>query len=174
MAAFFNLGAIAQAASATYLITYVAVQIAHWRLRRQTNGSLWLIIAGLLLMLVVLAAFGLASMAPAQPATPVQEDSQLSQAAQEAADAAETMGVPTFKYNVWAFAIGASVGGLSGALFAGQVGFDYMLDKHWGVNFDVKKLFLEPDWKVDFNGAPLTGKAKLNPWLVGAGVTYRF
>ena len=59
MAAFFNLSAIAQAASATYLITYVAVQIAHWRLRRQTNGSLWLIIAGLLLMLVVLAAFGL-------------------------------------------------------------------------------------------------------------------
>lgn len=55
-----------------------------------------------------------------------------------------------------------------------QVGFDYMLDKHWGVNFDVKKLFLEPEWKVDFNGAPLTGKAKLNPWLVGAGVTYRF
>jgi len=33
------------------------------------------------------------------------------------------MGVPTFKYKVWAFAIGASVGGLSGALFAGQVGF---------------------------------------------------
>jgi outer membrane protein len=55
-----------------------------------------------------------------------------------------------------------------------QVGFDYMLDEHWGVNFDVKKLFLETDWKVDFNGAPLTGKAKLDPWLVGAGVTYRF
>jgi branched-chain amino acid transport system permease protein len=33
------------------------------------------------------------------------------------------MGVPTFKYKVWAFVIGASVGGLSGALFAGQVGF---------------------------------------------------
>jgi branched-chain amino acid transport system permease protein len=38
-------------------------------------------------------------------------------------DAAETMGVPTFKYKVWAFAIGAMVGGLSGALFAGQIGF---------------------------------------------------
>ncbi len=38
-------------------------------------------------------------------------------------DAAEIMGVPVFKYKVWAFAIGASVGGLSGALFAGQVGF---------------------------------------------------
>ncbi len=55
-----------------------------------------------------------------------------------------------------------------------QVGFDYMLDDHWGVNFDVKKLFLEPEWKVDYKGAPLTGKAKLDPWLVGAGVTYRF
>lgn len=55
-----------------------------------------------------------------------------------------------------------------------QVGFDYMLDEHWGVNFDVKKIFLEPKWKVDFDGAPLSGKAKLNPWLVGAGVTYRF
>jgi branched-chain amino acid transport system permease protein len=44
-------------------------------------------------------------------------------AIREDEDAAEIMGVPTFKYKVWAFAIGASVGGLSGALFAGQVGF---------------------------------------------------
>ncbi|QAY60888.1 branched-chain amino acid ABC transporter permease [Microbacterium protaetiae] len=44
-------------------------------------------------------------------------------AIREDEDAAETMGVPTFKYKVWAFAIGACVGGLSGALFAGQVGF---------------------------------------------------
>lgn len=55
-----------------------------------------------------------------------------------------------------------------------QVGFDYMLDDHWGVNFDVKKLFLEPEFKVNLGNTPLTGKAKLNPWLVGAGVTYRF
>ncbi|MGX1161883.1 amino acid/amide ABC transporter membrane protein 2 (HAAT family) [Arthrobacter sp. SLBN-100] len=44
-------------------------------------------------------------------------------AIREDEDAAEIMGVPTFKYKVWAFAIGAAVGGLSGALFAGQVGF---------------------------------------------------
>ncbi len=44
-------------------------------------------------------------------------------AIREDEDAAETMGVPTFKYKVWAFAIGASVGGLSGALMAGQIGF---------------------------------------------------
>ncbi|WP_106848149.1 branched-chain amino acid ABC transporter permease [Blastococcus sp. Marseille-P5729] len=38
-------------------------------------------------------------------------------------DAAEIMGVQTFKYKVWAFAIGAGVGGLSGAFMAGQVQF---------------------------------------------------
>jgi len=38
-------------------------------------------------------------------------------------DAAEIMGVPTFKFKLWAFVIGASVGGVSGALYAGQVQF---------------------------------------------------
>jgi outer membrane protein len=55
---------------------------------------------------------------------------------------------------------------------AAQVGFDYMLDEHWGLNLDVKKLFLEPDWSA--NGGTLTGKAKLDPWLIGTGLTYRF
>ncbi len=54
-----------------------------------------------------------------------------------------------------------------------QVGFDYMVDEHWGVNFDVKKIFLEPDFDANV-GADVDGTAKLNPWLVGAGVTYRF
>lgn len=53
-----------------------------------------------------------------------------------------------------------------------QVGFDYMLDDHWGVNFDVKKLFLRPDVKL--NGGALTGKVDIDPWLIGVGVTYRF
>jgi len=38
-------------------------------------------------------------------------------------DAAELMGVPTFKFKIWAFVIGAAIGGLSGALYAGQQGF---------------------------------------------------
>lgn len=38
-------------------------------------------------------------------------------------DAAEIMGVPTFKFKLWAFVIGASIGGISGALYAGQVQF---------------------------------------------------
>lgn len=44
-------------------------------------------------------------------------------AIREDEDAAEVMGVPTFKFKLWAFTIGAAVGGLSGAVFAGQVGF---------------------------------------------------
>ncbi|MFI5593532.1 branched-chain amino acid ABC transporter permease [Amycolatopsis sp. NPDC051758] len=38
-------------------------------------------------------------------------------------DAAEIMGVPTFKFKIWAFISGAAIGGLSGALYAGQLGF---------------------------------------------------
>ncbi|MGQ4275162.1 OmpW/AlkL family protein [Terrihabitans sp. B22-R8] len=55
-----------------------------------------------------------------------------------------------------------------------QVGVDYMLDEHWGVNLDVKKLFLEPDWTATLEGTRLSGTAELNPWLIAAGVTYRF
>lgn len=55
-----------------------------------------------------------------------------------------------------------------------QAGFDYMIDRHWGFNVDVKKLFLEPNFDVGVGGAVLSGTADLNPWLVAAGVTYRF
>ncbi|GAB3142407.1 branched-chain amino acid ABC transporter permease [Micromonospora sonneratiae] len=38
-------------------------------------------------------------------------------------DAAQLMGVPTFKFKLWAFAAGAAIGGLAGALFAGKQNF---------------------------------------------------
>ncbi|NIH80940.1 branched-chain amino acid ABC transporter permease [Amycolatopsis viridis] len=38
-------------------------------------------------------------------------------------DVAEIMGVPVFKFKIWAFVIGAAIGGLSGALYAGKLGF---------------------------------------------------
>ncbi len=41
-------------------------------------------------------------------------------AIREDEDAAEAMGVPTFRYKLWAFAIGASTGGAAGVLFASQ------------------------------------------------------
>jgi branched-chain amino acid transport system permease protein len=44
-------------------------------------------------------------------------------AVREDEDAAEVMGVNTFKFKLWAFVIGAAIGGLSGALYAGQVQF---------------------------------------------------
>jgi branched-chain amino acid transport system permease protein len=42
-------------------------------------------------------------------------------AIREDEDAAEVMGVNTFRFKLWAFTIGAAIGGLSGALYAGQV-----------------------------------------------------
>jgi outer membrane protein len=55
-----------------------------------------------------------------------------------------------------------------------QVGFDYMIDKHWGWNVDVKKLYLRPDYDATVGGSNVKGSAKLDPWLIGTGVTYRF
>jgi len=46
------------------------------------------------------------------------------EATREDEDAAELMGVPTFKFKLMAFALGAAIGGLSGSLFAsGQGGY---------------------------------------------------
>lgn len=44
-------------------------------------------------------------------------------AVREDEDAAEVMGINTFRFKLWAFVIGAAIGGLSGALYAGQVQF---------------------------------------------------
>ncbi len=41
-------------------------------------------------------------------------------AIREDEDAAELMGVPTFKFKLWAFAIGAGVGGMAGVLYASK------------------------------------------------------
>lgn len=53
-----------------------------------------------------------------------------------------------------------------------QAGVDIMLDRHWGINFDVKKVFLETDVSLD-RGA-VRGRVDIDPWLIGAGATYRF
>jgi amino acid transporter len=53
----FDLNALARIASAAFLIAYMAVHVAHWRLADMTKGSRWLIAAGFLSMLVVLVLF---------------------------------------------------------------------------------------------------------------------
>lgn len=45
------------------------------------------------------------------------------EAIREDEDAAELMGVRTLKYKLWAFAIGAGIGGMGGVLFASKQGF---------------------------------------------------
>lgn len=56
--------------------------------------------------------------------------------------------------------------------FALQAGADYMLDENWGVNFDVKKIYLDTD--VNVNNGAITGHVDLDPWIVGFGITYKF
>lgn len=53
-----------------------------------------------------------------------------------------------------------------------QVGFDYWLDDHWGVNMDVKKIWMNLD--ATLNNGNIKADVDLDPWLIGAGVSYRF
>lgn len=62
----FDLDALAHITSATFLIAYLAVHVAHWRLITETKGSRWLVIAGIACLAAVLGVF-LWSMVKAQP-----------------------------------------------------------------------------------------------------------
>lgn len=53
-----------------------------------------------------------------------------------------------------------------------QAGVDIPIDSRWGVNFDVKKIFVDADAK--WNGGAIRGNIDLDPWIFGAGVSYRF
>ena len=52
-----------------------------------------------------------------------------------------------------------------------QIGFDYFFDERWGVNLDVKKIFLRPD--ITLNNGALTGDVTIDPWLIGFGIVFR-
>lgn len=53
-----------------------------------------------------------------------------------------------------------------------QAGVDFKLDKHWSLNLDVKKVQIRSN-VYDSAGAKFTS-VKLDPWLLGVGVGYRF
>ena len=55
----------------------------------------------------------------------------------------------------------------------GQLGADYMLDKNWGVNFDVKYIKMNTDVFTNNNGASI-GNLNLSPVAASVGVTYKF
>lgn len=52
-----------------------------------------------------------------------------------------------------------------------QAGVDYKLDKNWSLNLDVKKLQIHSDV---YAGGQKISLVKIDPWLIGMGVGYRF
>ena len=88
---------------------------------------------------------------------------------------------PVFSFNTHdRFATGVSVQPTVGAVLV--AGADVMIDRHWGVTFNVKKLFASVTATNSSNvvgaaiGAPLPGKQTISfqPWILSTGVTYRF
>ena len=78
----------------------------------------------------------------------------------------------------YTFFYGAKTGGAATSIkyqdhlgYALQAGFDYMIDERFGINFDVKKIFLKTNVQVN-NG--VTAQVRLDPWLIGTGLSYRF
>ena len=55
----------------------------------------------------------------------------------------------------------------------GQVGMDYMFDKNWGLNVDLKYATMSTNVTATATGAN-GGKLTLNPWMPAVGVTYKF
>ncbi len=66
MVLFIDFLTIANVASAAFLMTYLSIQIAHWRVRNRTNGSAVLIVLGAITVAAVLGGF-LVSLYRSQP-----------------------------------------------------------------------------------------------------------
>jgi amino acid transporter len=67
---FLDLGTLANLTSAAFLIIYLAVYVAHWRLIAQTKAKRWLVITGFLTMAIVLVGF-LWTIAPEHPSAAI-------------------------------------------------------------------------------------------------------
>jgi outer membrane protein len=52
-----------------------------------------------------------------------------------------------------------------------QAGVDFKIDKNWSINLDVKKVQIRSDVNT---AAGQLSAVKVDPWLVGVGVGYRF
>lgn len=75
------------------------------------NGTWWYWLGLILVAIILLLVGNLERSRVGRAWVAIREDE----------DAAEVMGVNTFRFKLWAFTIGAGIGGLSGALYAGQV-----------------------------------------------------
>ena len=62
-----------------------------------------------------------------------------------------------------------------GVGYALQIGADYWLNDNWGLNIDAKYINLDVDVDVNAGGTALAAdNVDLDPWIIGAGVSYRF
>ena len=52
------------------------------------------------------------------------------------------------------------------------IGADYKINKNWLINFDIKKVQISSDVKTA-SGTKISS-VKIDPWLIGVGVGYRF
>ncbi|WP_293775508.1 OmpW family outer membrane protein [uncultured Oxalicibacterium sp.] len=52
-----------------------------------------------------------------------------------------------------------------------QAGIDYKINRNWSLNLDVKKVYIRSDVS---NAAGTISQVKVDPWLIGVGVGYRF
>ena len=55
----------------------------------------------------------------------------------------------------------------------GQIGGDYMFDKNWGANIDLKYATMSTNVST-YPAGVNSGKLTLNPWMPAVGVTYKF
>ncbi|WP_075259003.1 OmpW/AlkL family protein [Herbaspirillum camelliae] len=53
-----------------------------------------------------------------------------------------------------------------------QIGADYKINKNWLINFDIKKVQISSDVKTA--AGTKISSVKIDPWLIGVGVGYRF
>ncbi len=53
-----------------------------------------------------------------------------------------------------------------------QAGTDLWIGENWGLNLDVKKIFLNVD--ASLNNGAIKADVDLDPWLIGAGLSFRF
>lgn len=95
-------------------------------------------------------------------------------------------------YNQWFLAPPVLAGGTVPVTFnslsitpswgvVGQIGFDYMLNETWGINVDLKRILMEPNAHGTIFSpvggglvVPINAKVNIDPWVVSAGVTFRF
>ncbi|MEU6646021.1 branched-chain amino acid ABC transporter permease [Saccharomonospora sp. NPDC046836] len=78
-----------------------------------TNGTPWYVLTVTIIILILVLVGNLERSRVGRSWVAIRDDE----------DAAAIMGVNTFKFKIWAFVIGAAIGGLSGALYAGQLAF---------------------------------------------------